>query len=497
VLTINNNIVPHGTAFTVVATSGRYSNQRTFRAASSYGVGSNGFFDSFVDGLSPNEWYISRRRWGVVGSDYDNTGQSAQNVDLTYCNMLVLTANGDYYQGSRRGALGGAHGRRSGAAVFTQERFGPGSFEVRMRVMPRVGACPAIWTFYWENCPGQSSVCPETGSVTRWQGDPINHEIDIEFPGRHPITGEHSFENALFSTWTSENGAQTVYRDNNETGLGDVSLGETSAHNDGQWRTYRFDWHTYPVPRVDFFVDGKHVQTNTERIPYIKGRFWIGVWFPWQWCGQPDFEQDFMLVNYVRITPFEGQPSRRYAYNPSMAYAPYDARFITLPQANGMPRAGATRIPLPINNLISHGDFEGSQLTQAGAHFNNSPPPWRVNNASVVTDPYNANSGQQFMQVNSGGSAFQEINGVYSNFALDFVAYARAMGGTGTIRIEFLNYARTQVLGMPIDITVDSDEFIQYTKRVIAPIGSKRVRITLLSTGGTADFDDLSLRLAT
>ena len=82
---------------------------------------------------------------------------------------------------------------------------------------------------------------------------------------------------------------------------------ECGAQADGEFHTYRFDWHTgseSEEPRVEYYFDGELTYTSREYIPTNESRFWLGLWFPKGWAGEPDFEQTEFLVDYVRITPF-------------------------------------------------------------------------------------------------------------------------------------------------------------------------------------------------
>ena len=80
-----------------------------------------------------------------------------------------------------------------------------------------------------------------------------------------------------------------------------------TPQNDGEWHVYKFVWHTgddNEQARVEYYVDGELICTNTEFIPNKAGRFWVGVWFPKYWAGNPDFAEGEMLVDYVKITPY-------------------------------------------------------------------------------------------------------------------------------------------------------------------------------------------------
>ncbi len=124
-----------------------------------------------------------------------------------------------------------------------------------------------------------------------------NHEIDIETPTALAATPDViSYRNARLNTWVGETGGN--YTDPFD------DLG--AAMNDGQYHTFRFDWHTgdtNQVKRVVFYIDDAPKQTNYTDVPTLAGRFWIGLWFP-SWAGTPTFDVDALLVDWVRITPF-------------------------------------------------------------------------------------------------------------------------------------------------------------------------------------------------
>jgi hypothetical protein len=124
-----------------------------------------------------------------------------------------------------------------------------------------------------------------------------NEEIDIETPtdlnGSNGITYGH----ARFNTWVGQNAGEYEWHDDD--------LGRLM--NDGQFHTYRFDWHTASPTvlsqRVEFYIDGVCYQTNYTHVPAIGGRFWVGYWFS-DWSGTPNFVTQELDVDWVRITPF-------------------------------------------------------------------------------------------------------------------------------------------------------------------------------------------------
>ena len=212
------------------------------------------FFDDFADGIDPAIWNSVQQKWGA-----GNNGVKRDHISYTADGAAVFAAYGDYYKTKSL--------RRSGACLATRKPLGPGSFEVRMKVLPRMGSCTAMWTYYNDG--------------TR------NHEIDIELPGN-----TRSFRYSLFTNWLTEQEYASQY------------VPSPSAYNDGKWHTYRFDWHTDPR-RVDYAVDGKTVLSVDHHIPTAAGLFNVGVWFPWEWCGEPDFDTAQMLVDWIRYEPYD------------------------------------------------------------------------------------------------------------------------------------------------------------------------------------------------
>jgi len=153
-----------------------------------------------------------------------------------------------------------------------------------------------------------------------------NQEIDIETPtGLEATPSDVSYRNARFNNWVGEAGGEftAVYDD----------LGK--AMNDGQFHTYRFDWHTASdtvlSQRVEFYIDGVLKQTNHAHVPTIGGRFWIGLWFP-AWAGTPDFNTQSLDVDWVRITPFDESGDRYVAES-----YPDDGWWTPRPPADGIP----------------------------------------------------------------------------------------------------------------------------------------------------------------
>ena len=82
--------------------------------------------------------------------------------------------------------------------------------------------------------------------------------INLELPTANADFDTPTFRAARFNTYEMENRSKSHFQ----------TLPE--AVDDGQWHTYRFDWHTGDAneqARVDFYVDGQLLYTSYEHIP--------------------------------------------------------------------------------------------------------------------------------------------------------------------------------------------------------------------------------------
>lgn len=270
------------------------------------------FCDDFCGpDLDVVKWWYGRNQWGN-GKQYKNNGVVPENV-IVKNNRVYFGANGDNYTGTIKGVRkdkAGFYqdqpGTRAGGIIVSDEYFGSGSYEVRMKLPSKLGVCSAIWTFHYQEIYSDDPTYEDylakgynrQGSEDDGYYITPNHEIDIEIPSA-PKGGDQykdcSYEYARLNTWIGEEN----YTDNFQ------NMGFNQS--DGKFHTYKFDWHTGgngQEPRVDFYVDGKFIYSSKNHVPFIKGRFTIGTWFP-QWAGgKADFDRIFLEVDWIKITPF-------------------------------------------------------------------------------------------------------------------------------------------------------------------------------------------------
>ncbi|MCH5160558.1 MAG: glycoside hydrolase family 16 protein [Clostridiales bacterium] len=300
------------------------------------------FFDGFDNGVSYDNWYIGKQAWGAGG----NGGVIPENVNYTDDGVVIFSGNGEYYtRGDVAGVGAVKDGTLTGGALISKFLTGPGRYEIKMKVLPRLGACSAFWTFAYD------------GNAPDGFPSPGNHEIDIELPGGNKTGGDNIGFDSVLNTnyWSVE---QNISQDKK---LSDVSGGVVSAVNDGRWHTFGFDWYTVEpnesetvdgerptdTGKVVYYIDGIVTAINDAFVPFYQSRLWLGVWFPHNtgFVGDALFEKDYMSVDYVSYIPFKNMP--------------YYEDFV--PDVNGV--ADISEYPTkPVvavkGNLVSNGDFE-------------------------------------------------------------------------------------------------------------------------------------------
>ena len=237
------------------------------------------FFDDFENGIDPSKWLIGKTVWG-----YGNNGVSPENVTVEN-GILKIKANGDLYEGPQKGfkrdkdgrIVQSESGKRLGGVIATKDHFASGSYEVRARLLNELGVVNAFWTFF--------------------NNGVRNDEIDWESPGT--VQGKQYVNQIMANTWVDDQVPNSYVVDSPK------ELGTAEGVAEG-WHTFRFDWYTEKDnPRVEFYLDGKHVHTATEKIPSAAGRFWLGLWFPQGWAGEPNFDTGTMEIDWVRIKQFK------------------------------------------------------------------------------------------------------------------------------------------------------------------------------------------------
>ncbi len=270
------------------------------------------FIEDFSDPVEfKKRWYFLQKAWGGA-----NGGVVAQNGFIE-AGELVLRANGDLYDGPVQGVnndgtlkfhtnpldpkFGQPWKRRVGCCIVSQENFGFGSYKFVAKPAQLTGVASAFWTFHYEEIypgdPRWQSFLDEGLQVQGNQEDGYfitrNHEIDIELPSS--LTGEPVnqavYTNAKLNTWRSEteNNYTAHLTELREDMLATNPLINTA---DGEFHEFRWDWHS---DRVEFYLDGLFIRSNTTDIPDLPGKLTLGLWFP-SWAGNsrnyPTWKED-------------------------------------------------------------------------------------------------------------------------------------------------------------------------------------------------------------
>lgn len=251
---MRKNILP--IFFTCLMANGLYSQENP-------GLGdvSNSFYDTFDDNKIDNtKWEILNRKWSI-----NNGGVVPENISEAN-GYLKVEAHGNFYSGTVKGH---DQNTKVGGVIKTKSKMGPGTFEVRAKICPQMGALTTFWTFEYgtDGANGYS-------------------EIDFETPG------DLSLNKIICTNWISE------------TIMDSKVIPVTQ--NDGNFHTYKFEWYPASVtnkPYVKYYFDNELIATSTTKVPNYDAAFNVGVWFPNNWAGTPDFDTDYMYVDWVKITP--------------------------------------------------------------------------------------------------------------------------------------------------------------------------------------------------
>lgn len=411
----------------------------------------NLFFDGFNNGIDASLWYIAKQAWGG-----GNGGVVPENIHYTDDGSLFITGNGKFYKGDIKGIGDVKDGRFTGGALISKFVTKPGRYEIKMKALPRQGACSAFWTFAYNNDDGS------------------NHEIDIELPGGHR-NDIISFGNVLNTNYVTEQ-----YYQSQDVNVSNINDGNKTYLNDGKWHVLGFDWYTNPEMIV-YYVDGKISAVSTSFVPSLTTRLWLGTWFPVTsaFVGSADFESDNMFVDYVKYVPFLDQPCTYFE-----------------PAVNGV--ASIKEYPnkpfsKPIVNKVATADFENV------TYSNDAIGGWSLTKIISETkevsevaniDKTNGMNGSSCLMIKDGGVARQFVDSIYENFTHSLSFYAK---GKGKFTLRYTGVTTSDILENKT-INIDSNEYKLYSLELVAPTSSQTIRISIDTTSGnTVYVDNISL----
>jgi hypothetical protein len=396
------------------------------------------FFDDFSAGLRPAVWDACNQSWGVGNNGVrpyntfyssDAAVAAAEGVDSG--GILVLRSQGDLSPEANR--------NRSGSAIISREAFGPGLYEVRTKVVPRMGQCSAMWT-YWNG--GGNTV--ETNKYS---------EIDIEMPMAANYTKWSGTTYKRFAGWDVL-AERATYEQSKPDGA-----------NDGQWHTWAFEWRTDDANgdnKVVWYLDGEKMFEILNYTPEYTATFWIGNWFPEDrgWVGVADFDYAYMYVDWVRITGYSD---------------PVKPGAISLATPGNVGNDLGNN-PIPQNQYIANSRFE----RVSGGNFVGWDKTGTVMQGSGKSAVLNENS-----------TLKQTVNAQFSGYSFDLSVNANVTSGSGKLKLYVQYMSGTVSLGRSDDLIFDATAAQDKTLRFIIPelrLGSNTVtavRVVAETEAGT------------
>ena len=396
------------------------------------------FYDDFGSGVRSEFWQGKNETWGA-----NNHGTVPSNVlyttNKTKSNafgaesggVVAIRSTGDLYPDASK--------RRQGGCLITTDTYGPGLYEVRMKVVPRLGQCTAAWTYY------------NGGGTTKETN--VYSEIDIEMPmqGTYKKWAGTTYE--YFVDWNILAERTTA------------NVEEPNGINDGKWHTYAFEWRTDEAngdKGVIWYQDGVKVADVRTNVPKYKAAFNIGNWFPddKSWVGVPDFEEAYMYIDWVRITEYA---------DPSLA--------------GGGAGGGGNAVNLgsqdiPMNNYIANGGFAVKDGKVYG---------W-----DAADDAFTVSGND--VTLAAGKKATQTITGQYNGYSYKLTADISVTGsGKCKVYADYMFGAVRMGSSQKLEISAD-DSGAQTLEFTIDRSNISDLRIVVETEDGTtAVINDLSM----
>ena len=418
----------------------------------------NAMFDDFTNGVNYDRWMIGSGAWGQ-----GNGGVVPENVFYTEDGTLVLRGNGRHYaRGEVRGLGELKDGRNTGSVVISKFKTRPGHYEVKMKPLPRLGACTAFWTY--------------TNRLPTIYEENDNHEIDIELPGGKS-NSLISFKNVLNTNYVTEK--MNISKD---VVVKDITGEKTINLADGKFHTFGFDWYTDPSV-VIYFIDGYITAINDLFVPTLETYIWLGNWFPNNtgFVGDSNFETDYMLVDWVKYIPFKSQPYE--PWNPSVSVNPA--------QRSQYP---SSPIVLPEANMISNGDFDAlydlEDRSGRGWTFSklNGYGDKDVDDICYLgeKDGYDSSVGAVLKE---GGYLSSVVDTIYDGFKYNLSFMAKTDADDARVIITYRDATQTTLSRKTIKVT--GNTFKEYTEELVPPEGTYSVFIQIYAN----DHKELSFVL--
>ena len=412
------------------------------------------FYDDFSSGIRTEVWRALNEKWqSQKNNGYSNDNclfsTNRENVEAEGASggIVVIRSNGDFTTDPQR--------KRQGGGIVTKQLFGAGLYEVRLKVVPRVGQCSAAWTYYnsW------SPIYEER----RYS------EIDIEAP--------HGGDYRKYSGTTYENYMSSAQQISRSEQI------QTQPLNDGKWHVLAFEWRTDKENGdvgVVWYQDGKPVLRIEEAVPYYTATFWIGSLFQDSiaWLGDPQFEDAYMYVDWVKITEYDDPVLPGNAEKESkLAYC-----------GNSLDDN-----PIPKNNYISNSNF--SQPVTVKNYKGRDITSWELSQNAVIKDGKLCFDGK--------GRACQIITAQYVNYCFELECDANVEEGEVTIVLEYLKgkanceNPELEVIGICENkLTITNGKAVKKARFTVTEQETEHLRVKILTDdGGRACIYSLKMTL--
>lgn len=338
------------------------------------------FYDDFSEGIRGGVWRALHEKW----ASQNNNGYSEDNCLYTTNarevekmgasgGIVVIRSNGDLSPQKER--------KRQGGGIVTKRLFGPGLYEARMKVVPRVGQCSAIWTYFNDWAPAME--------------DRKYSEIDVEMP--------HGGDYRKFSGTTYENYV------NAEQKISSSQVVDCPVPlNDGKWHVFAFEWRTDREngdEGIVWYLDGKPVLTIREAVPHYTATFWLASLFQDSpaWLGVPRFETAYMYVDWVRITEYADPCLPGFAEKESrLTYKGTDLQ----------------NAPIPKTDYIANGSF--SHPARSEDFKGNRIDSWELDGGAQISEGV--------LRMQGKSRVTQTIEAQYAGFVFELCVDAEAAG---------------------------------------------------------------------
>ncbi len=345
------------------------------------------FFDDFSQGIRTDVWRALNERWKSQknnGYSQDNCMFSTNPKHVSQLGatggVVIIKSNGDFSPN--------ADTKRQGGGIVTKQLFGAGKYEARLKVVPRVGQCSAIWTYY-------NNWNPE------W--DKLQYsEIDLE----SPYGGDYRH-------WTGTTYEKFLNGENKICQSQDV---QTLPLNDGKWHVLCFEWRTDKQNDdvgIIWYLDDKPILRIDEAVPEYTATFWVASLFQdaVAWLGDPLFQEAYMYIDWVRITEYtdaclDGSAEKESKLN----FVGIDLCDEVIPQTNYLANANFTEPAMVLS-------YKGRQITS-----------WNIANGSIV-------GGNLLLD---SGKASQTIYAQYDGYVFNFELQGQTDGEV-FVYLEYLN----------------------------------------------------------